>query len=65
VSVDKRIAALALTLSVFVLAFAGLMMIVFAAPSGSFDFQKNLLGFIFALMIIAAGVAYYFQASRA
>jgi len=64
-SVDKRIAALALNLLTLLLAFAGLVVVVFSTPSGFFNLERNLLGFILALTVIAAGLTYYFQVSRA
>jgi len=63
--VDKRIAALALNFLALLLAFAGLIVIIFFAPSGSFSFEMNLVGLILALTVIATGLTFYFQVSKA
>ena len=63
--VNKRVAALALNLLTLLLAFAGMLVIVFSNQGGFFSFERNLLGFILALTVIAAGLTYYFQVSKA
>ena len=64
-SVDKRIAALALNLLTVFLAFVGLILVVVFTPWGSFSFETNVLGFILALAVITSGLAFYFQVSKA
>lgn len=62
ISMNKRLAAMALNLFTLLLAFAGLILItVWTSSSGSFIYEMNLLGFILALTVIVAGLTFYFQ----